>query len=106
MCPIESSDEAIAITPYLETRPYVGFIATVFVKDAGFRKDPPVSVPVANTTILDATEAAVPLEDPPATLLVSHGFFVTPKSLFSPVAPCANASQFNFPNIIAPAFLN
>ncbi len=45
---------------------------------AGWRIDPPVSVPVAAGTRRAATAAADPPEDPPGTRAVSQGFFTGP----------------------------
>ena len=42
---------------------------TMPVKAAGWRIDPPVSVPVAASVIRAATEAAEPPDDPPGTSL-------------------------------------
>src|SRR3989344_152103 len=85
--PIVSKDEAMAITPYLETLPYVGFNPTVWVKLAGCLTEPPVSVPMAIRDKPAATEAAEPLDDPPGTKSVFQGFLIGPKSEFSPDAP-------------------
>ena len=45
---------------------------------AGWRIEPPVSVPVAAGVSLAATEAAEPPEEPPGTQSVSQGFFTAP----------------------------
>ena len=50
-----------------------------------------------------ATAAALPPELPPATRVVSWGFFVTPKALFSVDEPMANSSRFVLPMNTAPA---
>ncbi len=53
-------------------------------KAAGWRIDPPVSVPVAPSTIRAATAAAEPPDDPPGTSRASgslrrdHGFSTPP----------------------------
>jgi hypothetical protein len=46
--PIWSSEDANATIPYRLTRPYVGFRPTVPVSAAGWRIEPPVSVPIPN----------------------------------------------------------
>ena len=46
---------------------------------AGWRTEPPVSVPVAAGTSRAATEAAEPPEEPPGTRRVSHGLRAGPK---------------------------
>ena len=45
---------------------------------AGWRIDPPVSVPNAPGTSRAATAAALPPEDPPGVRDRSHGFMVGP----------------------------
>ena len=45
---------------------------------AGWRIDPPVSVPVAPGASRAATAAAEPPDDPPGTRLVSHGLPTEP----------------------------
>ena len=47
-------------------------------KEAGWRIEPPVSVPVAATTKPAATAQAEPPEEPPGTISVFHGFFTAP----------------------------
>ena len=63
-----SRDEAIELTPYLETLPYVGFIPTIPQSAAGWRIDQPVSVPSAARQRSQATAAAEPPDDPPGVL--------------------------------------
>ena len=46
--PTWSSELAKATIPYRLTRPYVGFRPTVPVIAAGWRMEPPVSVPMAS----------------------------------------------------------
>ena len=43
-----SSEDANATTPYLEEPPYVGLVPTIPHTAAGWRIDPPVSVPRAS----------------------------------------------------------
>jgi hypothetical protein len=47
--------------------PYVGVTPTTPQKDAGWRMDPPVSLPSATTAVPCATAAADPPLDPPGT---------------------------------------
>src|SRR5919197_1729326 len=101
--PTWSSELANAMTPNRETRPYVGFIPTQPTSAAGWRMDPPVSVPNVPATSLAATAAALPPEDPPGVRDRSHGFIVGPKALFSVDEPIANSSMFSLPMITAPA---
>src|SRR5512139_1124615 len=98
-----SSEEAKAIIPYRETRPYVGLTPTTPHSDAGWRIDPPVSVPTPAKHMAAATAAAVPPEDPPGIRVRSHGFRVTPKWDVSVEEPMANSSMLCFPSSTAPA---
>jgi hypothetical protein len=46
--------------------------------EAGWRIEPPVSVPVAAGARPAATATALPPDDPPGMREVSHGFLTTP----------------------------
>ncbi len=48
------------------------------VSAAGWRIEPPVSVPVAAGSRRAATAAAEPPEEPPGTAVESQGFFTAP----------------------------
>ena len=74
-----SNEDAKAIMPKRDAKPYVGLRPERPHKDAGCRMDPPVSVPVAAAHNLAATAAALPPELPPGTRLLSHGFCTLPK---------------------------
>src|SRR5580658_386312 len=102
--PIRSSDEANAIRPYLDTRPYVGIMAGTPQYAPGCRMDPPVSVPSAITERLAATAAAEPPLEPPGTRSSAAGFRTGPYAEFSFELPMANSSQLVLPRIMAPAF--
>jgi hypothetical protein len=73
---------------------------------AGWRIEPPVSVPVAMGTMRAATAAAEPPEEPPGTLLVFQGLRVGPKWEFSLDEPMANSSMLVLPTITVPAALS
>ena len=75
-------------------------------KEAGWRTDPPVSVPSEAKDIFPATDAADPPLDPPGTYSIFQGFFVGPKNEVSLEAPIANSSRFVFPVMRAPACLS
>lgn len=75
--PITSRDEAYATSPYLETRPYVGFRPTTPQKDAGCLTLPPVSLPNDTIHCLAETAAAEPPDEPPGTRDKSQGLAVT-----------------------------
>src|SRR5699024_4705918 len=72
---------------YRGTRPKVGLSATVPVKDAGMRTEPPPSVPTDQVPIPRPTAAAAPPLEPPA---------VSPGSQGLPVAPCRRLSVTPF----------
>src|SRR5271163_4792178 len=101
--PIRSSDEAKAIRPYLDTRPYVGIIAGMPQYAPGCRIEPPVSVPRDTTDNPAATAAAEPPLEPPGTRSSATGLRTGPYAEFSFEDPMANSSQFVFPRITAPA---
>ena len=73
---------------------------------AGWRTEPPVSVPVAIGTMRAATAAAEPPDEPPGTLVVSQGLRVAPKWELSLEEPIANSSMLVLPTITAPACLS
>src|SRR5438093_8342656 len=95
--PTWSSEEAKAMSPYLETRPYVGFNPTTPHSAAGCLTEPPVSVPRAHTASPAATAAADPPEEPPGTRPTSQGLRTGPNAEFSFELPMANSSQLVFP---------
>src|SRR5436190_18012824 len=77
--------------------------------EAGWRIEPPVSVPVEPGTIYAATAAAEPPDEPPgASLRLSprrfQGFSTPPKWLVMFEEPMANSSRLVLPTITAPAF--
>ena len=100
--PTWSRDEANATTPQRGTRPYVGFMPTTPQSAAGWRIEPPVSVPSAKSASPAATATAEPPDDPPGTRSARHGFFTAPNAEFSFELPMANSSRFVFPIITAP----
>ena len=67
--PIWSRDDAKAIKPNRDTRPYVGFKPTTPLNAAGWRILPPVSLPKETGTSPAATAAAEPPEEPPGTFV-------------------------------------
>src|SRR5882672_10130361 len=101
--PIWSRLDAKAISPYRLTRPYVGFIPTTPHSAAGWRMEPPVSVPSEMMASPAATAAALPPELPPGTRSRSQGLWVGKYPEFSVELPIANSSQFVTPSITAPA---
>ncbi len=77
-------------------------------KLAGWRIEPPVSVPVAPSAIRAATAAAEPPDDPPGTSgrlspRRRHGFSTGPWHEVALLDPIANSSRLVLPSITAPA---
>src|SRR5512143_3362677 len=97
-----SREDAKAIIPYRETRPYVGFMPTTPQREAGWRIEPPVSVPTPAKHRPAATAAAVPPEDPPGILSGAQGLRDGPNREVSVEDPIANSSMFCFPRRTAP----
>ncbi len=71
--------------------------------EAGWRIEPPVSVPMAHGAVPAATAAALPPDEPPGTRVLSQGFSTGPKPEFSFDEPMANSSWFVLPSTRAPA---
>ena len=71
---------------------------------AGWRIEPPVSVPRASGASQAATAAAEPPLEPPGMRSRSHGLRVTWKALFSVDEPMANSSMFVLPSSTASAW--
>src|SRR3954468_7473592 len=94
--------------PNREQRPYVGLRPTRPVTAAGWRIEPPVSVPVAARQRSAATAADEPPDDPPGTrlaleFLARQGLNTAPKADVSLEDPMANSSRLVLPSITAPA---
>ncbi len=70
---------------------------------AGWRIEPPVSVPIPSGVWYAATAAALPPLLPPGTRSSAHGFAVGPKAECSVDEPIANSSMLVLPRITAPA---
>ena len=70
---------------------------------AGWRIEPPVSVPIAQGAVPAATAAAEPPEEPPGTRVESQGLVTGPKAEFSFDEPIANSSWLVLPSTGAPA---
>src|ERR1700746_1813430 len=101
-------DEAYSTMPQLEQRPYVCVRPTTPVKAAGWRIEPPVSVPVAPGARNAATAAAEPPDEPPGTRCVfaprrRHGEITGPKQEVSFDEPMANSSLLVLPSKTAPS---
>src|SRR2546429_171554 len=76
---------------------------TIPHRAAGWRIEPPVSVPIAQGARPAATAAALPPEEPPGTRLRSHGLSTGPKPEFSFDEPIANSSWLVLASTGAPA---
>src|SRR5512136_2291426 len=70
---------------------------------AGWRIEPPVSVPRVPAHRDAATAAAEPPDEPPGTRSRSHGFLTGWYALFSFDEPMANSSMLRLPRLTAPA---
>ena len=73
------------------------------MSEAGWRTEPPVSVPNAHTAAPAATAAALPPLEPPGTVSRFHGLCTTPYAEFSLDEPIANSSQLVLPTSTLPA---
>ncbi len=63
--PVEVSSQPL-VAGQVGTRPTLGRSPTTLLKDAGLRREPPMSLPSARGTIPLASAAAAPPLDPPA----------------------------------------
>ena len=70
---------------------------------AGWRIEPPVSVPIASGASKAASDAAEPPPEPPGMRAMSHGLRVGPYAEYSVDEPMANSSMFVLPRIVTPA---
>src|SRR3954465_1665591 len=70
---------------------------------AGWRMEPPVSVPMAHGARPAAPAAALPPDEPPGTRSWPHGLRTGPKPEFSFDEPMANSSWLVLPSSGAPA---
>src|SRR5699024_10964484 len=95
----------MAMMPTREMDPQVGLAPTVPVNAAGWRADPPVSVPTDSGAWNPARAAAAPPEEPPGTWSRFHGLRVSPKAECSVVDPIANSSRLVLPSTGRPAAL-
>src|SRR4051794_36315212 len=76
--PPRAREDENATMPYRDTPPYVGLTPTVPVTAAGWRMEPPVSVPMARGASKEARAAEEPPPDPPGMRVRSHGLPVGP----------------------------
>src|ERR1035441_7883241 len=74
--------------------------------EAGWRIEPPVSVPRATSHRRAETAAAEPPLEPPGTLVLSYGLRTFPKAEFSLEEPIANSSQLVLPIITASSLIS
>jgi hypothetical protein len=79
---------------------------TIPVSAAGWRIEPPVSVPIESGAWNAATATAEPPLLPPGTVSRSHGLATGPYALCSFDEPIANSSMLVLPRITAPASRN
>src|SRR2546421_9881421 len=76
---------------------------TIPVSAAGWRTEPPVSLPIAAIASPDATAAADPPLEPPGTRSSPQGLWTGQYPEFSFEEPIANSSQLVFPRKTAPS---
>ena len=85
------------------TRPMDGFNEAIPQQYAGFRTEPPISLPRPNGLIPVAIAAASPPLDPPGVRVRSQGLNVRPRSGLSVSKRMPNSGKFVRPIGIAPA---
>src|SRR5580704_858298 len=85
------------------TRPGAVRSPTTPQNAAGFRRDPPVSLPSAIGTMPQANATAAPPLDPPHVFVRSYGFLVAPKTGLNVCDPAPNSGVLVLPMVIAPA---
>src|ERR1700689_3221082 len=71
---------------------------------AGWRMEPPVSVPIPSGASYAVTAALDPPDDPPGMRLRSHGLRDGPYAEFSVDEPIANSSMLVLPRMMTPAW--
>src|ERR1043166_7136303 len=69
---------------------------------AGFRREPPLSLPSAIGTIPHARLTAAPPLEPPQVFVRSYGFLVAPKTGLNVWDPAPNSGVLVLPTVIAP----
>jgi hypothetical protein len=79
-------------------------------KAAGWRMEPPVSVPIAAVARCAATATAEPPDEPPGTRSLPsaarQGLIAGPQWLVTVEDPMANSSRLALPSMTAPASRN
>src|SRR5260370_4262335 len=90
------------------TRPTVGLMPTMPLKDEGETMEPSVSVPIAAAQRFAATATADPELDPEGFRSSAYGFFVWPPRPLQPLVDredrkLAHSLRLVFPRITAPA---
>src|SRR5262249_43494888 len=81
------------------TRPTVGRKPVTLQNAAGFRSDPPISLPSVTGTNPHASATAAPPDDPPQVFVRSHGFRVVPNTVLKVCDPAPNSGVFVLPNV-------
>jgi len=85
------------------TRPGDGRIPTMLVKAAGFRREPPVSLPSAIGSMPVVRATAAPPLLPPTVFRTLYGFTVVPNTGLKVLEPAPNSGVLVLPTVIAPA---
>jgi hypothetical protein len=86
----------------LATVPADGLMPVIPLKEAGVRRLPAKSDPMASGTMPEASATAVPPEDPAAVKRGSCGLQVVPQSGFAEVAPKPSSGTLVLPTTMAP----
>src|ERR1700682_5780851 len=90
-------------TPWRLMSPYVGLSPTPPHSAAGWRMEPPVSVPSAPSTNPAATAAPEPVLELPVKRVLSHGLRAGGHGRSVAGPPCASSCVASLPSSTAPA---
>ncbi|MNV54497.1 hypothetical protein D3C71_1466930 [compost metagenome] len=101
--PMQSKVRQAGTKPVPLTAPGVGLSPTIWLKPAGTRPEPAVSVDSANGTRPRATTEAEPELEPPEIKSLSKALGTMPYGERVPTRPVANWSRLVLPSTMAPA---
>src|SRR5580704_13545356 len=95
--PARSKYGSAPIAPPNGINPFVVTMATMSLRQAGCRQEPPVSSQMEHCTKFAATPAAEPELDPPVSRAVSYGLQAEPPHVLRAPAPYARPVDFAAP---------